>query len=152
MSVVDVAQYILDVTGPLDTMKLQKLTYYAQAWAMVWNNGQPLFDEDFEAWMDGPVCPELYRLHAGQYTIKTLRAIPSLTRKQKAMIDAALKYYARFSGNQLSELTHVEQPWRDARALTPKGARSKAVIAKEVMRTFYDALRRAGTPFAAVTA
>ena len=56
VSVLDVAQFILDKRGSMSTMKLQKLTYYAQAWAMVWQSGpiMPLLDEDFEAWIDRP--------------------------------------------------------------------------------------------------
>lgn len=44
----DVAAAILERTGPLDTFKLQKLVYYAQAWHLVWDN-EPLFEEPIEA-------------------------------------------------------------------------------------------------------
>jgi uncharacterized phage-associated protein len=40
-------------------MKLQKLLYYAQGFAMV-ILGKPLFDEDFEAWDYGPVLRAVY--------------------------------------------------------------------------------------------
>ena len=50
-------------------MKLQKLVYYCQAWSLAWDD-VPLFDEDFPAWANGPVCPELFDLHHGKSVIK----------------------------------------------------------------------------------
>lgn len=29
---------------------------YCQAWSLVWDD-TPLFEEDFQAWTNGPVCP-----------------------------------------------------------------------------------------------
>lgn len=34
-SVFDVAAYVLEKMGPMSAMKLQKLVYYSQAWALV---------------------------------------------------------------------------------------------------------------------
>ena len=45
---------------PIDQMKLQKLVYYAHAWFLAFNNGDPLFDEDVFAWPWGPVIPPIY--------------------------------------------------------------------------------------------
>ena len=53
-SVFDVAKYILHKSGRLSTWKLQKLCYYAQAWEIAWTE-TPIFEEDFEAWANGPV-------------------------------------------------------------------------------------------------
>ena len=36
LTVFDVASYILKKSGKMTTMKLQKLIYYSQAWALVW--------------------------------------------------------------------------------------------------------------------
>ena len=61
-TVFDVAKYIAEKTGELTAMKLQKLVYYAEAWNLAWD-GEPLFSENFEAWANGPVVPELYQRH-----------------------------------------------------------------------------------------
>lgn len=68
MSVFDVATYILQKCGNMSCMKLQKLCYYAQAWSLVWDN-VPLFDEDFEAWASGPVCPELFHRNERRFIV-----------------------------------------------------------------------------------
>src|SRR5690606_18126590 len=41
-----------------DAMSLQKLLYYAQAWHLA-VTGEPLFDEQFKAYKDGPVVPQV---------------------------------------------------------------------------------------------
>ena len=43
----------------ISNLKLQKLIYYAQAFHLAIYE-LPFFDEDFEAWTHGPVCPEIY--------------------------------------------------------------------------------------------
>ena len=57
-NIYDVAKYFLHI----DTMthkKLQKLCYFAQAWYLA-NYGRPLVANRFEAWVHGPVSPDLY--------------------------------------------------------------------------------------------
>ncbi len=63
-TVFDVAKYVLKQLGSITTMKLQKLVYYCQAWSLGWD-GKPLFGENFEAWANGSVCPELFHKHQG---------------------------------------------------------------------------------------
>ena len=57
-------------------MKLQKLLYYCQAWALVWDD-KPLFKEKIEAWISGPVVRTLYNTHRGKFLLK-LKDIPSV--------------------------------------------------------------------------
>jgi len=47
-SVFSVAKYIHSQLGDISAMKLQKLTYYSQAWTLVWDE-EVLFQEDFQA-------------------------------------------------------------------------------------------------------
>ena len=69
VNIVDVAAYILgEIGGEISTMKLQKLCYYSQAWTLVWS-GKELFNEDFEAWVNGPVCKELFKKHQGVFSL-----------------------------------------------------------------------------------
>ncbi len=56
VSVESVAAYILSQHGKLSAMKLQKLVYYCQAWSLVWDEA-PLFQEQIQAWANGPVVP-----------------------------------------------------------------------------------------------
>lgn len=142
MSVFDVARYILDRTGEISTWKLQKLCYYAQAWTLAWND-KPLFEEDFQAWANGPVCPALFDAHRGAYTIKPemIHGDPSkLDAEQIENINIVLNGYGDKDAYWLREQTHAEMPWKSARGDLPEGALSRAVISKESMGLYYGGL------------
>lgn len=141
-SVLDTAKYILERRGPLSTMKLQKLCYYSQAWSLVWDDTQ-LFDEDFQAWANGPVCPELFYPFQGKFSISA-DAIPGdsakLTENQKETIDVVLEHYGDKDAQWLSQLTHMEDPWQEARKNIPADSYSVNVISKESMAIYYGGL------------
>lgn len=139
----DVAYYILQKLPGITTMKLQKLCYYAQSWTLAWDE-KPLFDEDFQAWANGPVCTELYALHRGEYVISANEiksfANEILTENEKENIDIVINDYGNETPHYLSELTHKERPWKETRGTLPLGARSDAVIPKELMLEYYSGL------------
>ena len=130
----------------MTTWKLQKLVYYSQAWSLVWDD-RPLFQERVEAWANGPVVPRLYEVHRGQFTIasllsKVLVNPDALTKDERETIDAVLATYADKSAQWLSELTHGEAPWRDARteAGLTAGERGNAEITQDAMAEYYGGL------------
>lgn len=139
--VFDVSAYILKKAGPMTAMKLQKLIYYAQAWSLVWDE-RPLFGERIEAWANGPVCPDLYFAHQGEFTVSKERKgnAKALTKDQRETVDAVLKHYGKKGAHWLSDLTHREDPWRDARRGLPEGTRSNRVISHASMAEFYGNL------------
>ena len=116
-NVFDTAKYILEQKGDMSTMKLQKLCYYSQAWGLVWDD-EPLFDEDFEAWANGPVCPELFQKTKGKYLAKASDETDGdgdLTDNQKDTINRVLAHYGQHNAQWLSQLTHMEEPWLNSR-------------------------------------
>ncbi len=140
-SVHDVSKYILKKNGPMTTWKLQKLVYYCQAWSLVWDEA-PLFQARIEAWANGPVAPELYRFHKGNFRVSSWPRgkIGNLTKDEKETIDAVLAYYGDKSSQWLKDLTHLEAPWKDARKGVPPGARSMNTISHASMFEYYDSL------------
>ena len=141
-TVFDVAKYILHKRGQMSTMKLQKLCYYAQAWSLVWDDA-PLFDEEFEAWMNGPVCRPLFAETQGRYSVTEDDEpgdIQHLTGTQKETIDIVLEHYGTRDAQYLSRLAHREDPWRLARGDLPNGEWSTNVISKESMAIYYGGL------------
>lgn len=137
----DVAAYVLSKTGPVSAMKMQKLCYYSQAWSLVWDQ-EPLFEDRIEAWANGPVVRSLYAQHRLQWEIESWPSgnPDNLTADQKASVDAVLKAYSKLTAQQLSDLTHSERPWIDARAGLAPMVRSDAEITQDSMRTFYASL------------
>lgn len=141
-NVFDTAKYILEKKGEMSTMKLQKLCYYSQAWSLVWDD--PLFDEDFQAWENGPVCPELFQKTKGRYSVVAddeTGGENNLTDSQKETIDVVLNHYGGHNAQWLSQLTHMEEPWKAARADLPTNASSNNVITKESMAMYYGGLQ-----------
>ena len=142
-TVLDVAKYVLDHTGQITTMKLQKLVYYCQAWSLGWD-GVPLFEEDFQAWANGPVCQELFERHRGRFVVDAglLKDIPSYRFDANAVetMDSVLRFYGDKEPQWLSELTHKEAPWKEARAGIPLGVASSRVISKDSMQQYYGGL------------
>ena len=138
----DAAKYILEKKGELSTMKLQKLCYYAQAWSLVWDD-RPLFDDDFEAWANGPVCRELFFFSQGFFSVKPEEMkgdSSNLLPDQMETIDSVLNYYGDKNAQWLSQLTHMEAPWKEAREGVPSGAKCHNIITKESMAMYYGSL------------
>ena len=124
----------------MTAMKLQKLVYYCQAWSLVWDEA-PLFTERIEAWVGGPVTPSLYYRHQGQFEVETLDGEPAnISAKQNDTIEAVLKYYGAKTGQWLSELTHREQPWLDAREGLGPLERGNNEITPAAMAEYYGSL------------
>lgn len=140
---VDVADYILKKNGRMTTMKLQKLLYYCQAWSLVWDEA-PIFPERIEAWANGPIVPEIYKIHRGQFSIDSVSEnsgdARKLSAKQKETVDAVLKHYGHRTAQWLSELTHKEDPWKNARQGLAPGERGDNVISHASMNEYYSSL------------
>ncbi len=137
----DVAAYILEKLGSMTAMKLQKLVYYCQAWSLVWDD-QPLFQERIEAWANGPVVPALYECHRGEFQITRLpKGNPTnLTPTESETIDKVLEFYGDKSSQWLSDLTHKEDPWIEARKGLAPGERGDEEITLAAMAEYYSSL------------
>ena len=142
-SVFDVAKYILQEKGQMSTWKLQKLCYYSQAWELAWTEN-PLFKENFQAWANGPVCPELFHEHKGKFVVTSediSKGSPeNLTQEQKEDIDIVLRDYGNMEPYDLRELSHSEDPWKNARGNLPEGAKCQTIIDKEDIGEYYGSL------------
>jgi len=138
-SVHDVASYILHKQGSISTWKLQKLAYYSQAWHLVWNDGERLFDAQIQAWPNGPVVPALYRHHRKKYSVARWPegSGARLTKAEKETVDAVLEGYGQLSGRQLVILTHNEAPWKNAREGLGPTESSTRKIKTEDMQSYY---------------
>ena len=141
-NVFDVAKYILEQKGSMSTMKLQKLCYYSQAWSLVWDD-KPLFEEEFEAWANDPVCKPLFSKTQGRFMASAddeTGGNGTLSENEKDTINKVLDHYGEHSAQWLSQLTHMEEPWNNARIGLPSGAGSDREITKESIALYYGGL------------
>jgi uncharacterized phage-associated protein len=139
---IDVADYILKRRGGMTAMKLQKLVYYSQVWSLVWTERE-LFRERIEAWANGPVVPSLYRLHRGHFKIGPgfFEGEPNrLKEEQIDVIDRVLGFYGDKDPQWLSNLSHMELPWKNARNGLNAGEQGHNIISKEAIIEYYTSL------------
>ena len=151
-SVFDVAGYVLSEIGYVSTMKLQKIVFYSQAYSLAIFD-EPLFPDDFEAWVNGPVCPQLFQAHKGLFVVGEgdLRAEShpeKVTGKQIQCVRHVLSALGQLNGQQLSELTHAERPWLDARAGCADSDRCSNVITKQAIKEYYGSSACSNVAFA----
>ncbi len=140
-TVFDTAAYILQKLGGVTAMKLQKLVYYSQAWSLVWDE-KPLFGERIEAWANGPVVPVLYDWHRGTYNVQACsKGSPGvLSVLEGETVDAVLEAYGDKSSQWLSDLTHSEDPWKEARKGLAPGQWGRREITHAAMAEYYAGL------------
>jgi uncharacterized phage-associated protein len=123
-------------------LKLQKLAYYAQAWHLAILK-DPLFDEKIEAWVHGPVCPELYTKYKA-YGFEVLKPQKqksvNLPRNTSKLLDEVWQVYGGLSGRALENLSHKEDPWKKARKNISEYSPSNTLISNESMRKYYKEL------------
>ena len=139
-----VADYFIarahEAGDPVTNLKLQKLVYYAQAWHLALYRKR-LIRERFQAWVHGPVEPELYARFKpyGWSPIDADVEMPDMSSKERAHLDDVFEAYGAFTALQLERMTHAEAPWLKARDGIPNDEPSTAVISEADMTSYYRA-------------
>lgn len=117
----------------ITNLKLQKLVYYAQGFCLAITD-EPLFPDPIEAWMHGPVVPDLYFRY--QPYGATPLATPDdfdptrIDGETRQLLEDVFSVYGQYSAWGLRNLTHEEAPWKD----TPQGK----VISTKRMRDYFQ--------------
>lgn len=155
----DVATYcglfLLKEGMTVSPLKLQKILYYVQAWMMVFFEEQLLFDEQPQAWVNGPVYPSVYQRFksVGRYSqftkddfaegcslteaIHKYRRLLGLTTIQQDALDKVIAIYGAKTQDQLVFMTHCEDPWSKARGNSDPFENSDEVISFADMYSYY---------------
>lgn len=115
-SAAHVANRLRELSGEtLTPLQLLKLAYIAHGWSLALHS-QPLFNERIEAWQYGPVVPSLYQAIKGFRNSAVRGPIldgdVALTQQELGVVDSVYQAYGRYSGGQLSAMTHRPgTPW-----------------------------------------
>ena len=138
--VIDIANQLLVKAyrasdGELVTnLKLQKMLYYQQGFHLAYF-GTPLFDDEIEAWMYGPVVPSVYNHYKGNGRNGIIPdneiKFSFEDRKEEALFNEVYKVYGKYSATGLMNMTHNESPWIS----TPRGEGN--VISKDKLTSFF---------------
>jgi uncharacterized phage-associated protein len=120
-------------------LKFQKLLFYSQSWYLA-RFDHPIFQEDFEAWIHGPVLPSQYqRFRAWEWRPidDDIRAPQALPPKLTRHLNSIITTFGTETATALEMMTHQEAPWLRARRNIPNNAPSRAIITKASMRDYY---------------
>lgn len=123
---------IFEYDEPISNMKLQKLLYYQQGFHLAYFEA-PLFDEEIEAWMYGPVVPSVYN-HFKEYKNRGIEYkgdVIELSPEEEALFNEVYKIYGSYSAIGLMDMTHDETPWKS----TNPGVGS--IITKDKLKSFF---------------
>lgn len=133
--IINVAQYVFSeykkITGEvIDEMKLHKLLYFAQRESLAITN-EPLFEGEFEGWKYGPVCKEI----RNSITRDGILDYDSdISDECKYVINNIILEYGALASWKLSELSHKETSWKNARVGLNEGENGNQKLKLEDIR------------------
>lgn len=140
-----VAIYILNSKYEITNMSLQKLLYYVEAFTEVLLHKR-LFDNRCEAWIYGPVYPEIYNKYKSfgkaQIIIDEANLSDSLDSSITDIIDFVLSQFAIYNGVTLKDLSHAEAPWKNAHAGYAAKEHCTEQISHEAITDYFTAIHK----------
>ncbi len=161
VNILDMAKYtilrLLQNGNSITPLKLQKVLYYLQAWYMVYFHKELLFDNQPEAWVNGPVYRSVYDEYKlmGMYdqfsmsdfglepddvpnVLNGLKDSMNLSGRGWNLVEDVLRHYGSMSQDRLVFLTHSQAPWNEARRGAQPFAYSEQKISFNSMYDYYS--------------
>ena len=131
--------------GEVTPLMLQKILYFTQGISFA-VQGKAMFTENCEAWVHGPVYPEVYEL------FRDFKFNPidddrfsmldgkenELTSKECDIIKLVVSTFGVYGGKTLERITHNEAPWETARAGYDEGIPSREPVTKESIKEYFE--------------
>ena len=139
-----VIKYLLNECVDITPLALQKLLYYVQGFYYAFHE-KFLFEEDCQAWVHGPVYPEVYHRYK-EYLFNPIDKskeveFSEIIELEAAIIDSVIKYLGCYSGKVLERFTHTEQPWLVARGEYKSFENSNEIISKEDIGRYFKQIK-----------
>lgn len=136
-----VAEYIIKTCQEITPLALQKILYYAQAFHMAFF-GENLFQDDCEAWVNGPVYANIYNKYksfgSSNIDVEVIDDVDEIIDEEKReLIDIIIKCFGYYNGKALAQMTHYEAPWIKSRRGLPINEKSHRIILKEDIEEYF---------------
>ena len=129
----------------ITNLKLQKLLYYAQGFSYQ-RFKAPLFDDEIEAWHNGPVVYEVYKRYqsCGSEPIRVYENVDLPSDTERLILDVA-REYGQYTSTRLVNMTHKDgSPWKqryvrgEMRTIIPKDLIEQYFISSEPTLKEFD--------------
>lgn len=138
-----VSNYIIIKGEDITPLALQKLLYYSQGFFFAFFS-KYLFNDDCQAWVHGPVYPEIYH----EYKKNGCNPIVDINDNdididniidsdKKTFLDIILNSFGYYSGKALEKMTHLDEPWYLNREDLLIDECGKKIIQKEQIADFF---------------
>ncbi|MEG1705273.1 MAG: DUF4065 domain-containing protein [Clostridia bacterium] len=137
-----IAEYIINYyEKSITPLALQKLLYYVQGFSKVFL-GKFMFNDDCEAWIHGPVYSSIYNI----YKVNGKNEIDSdenfiadcfINEDEKLLLDVVIQSFGFYNAKALEKMTHIENPWINARKEIADEIPSNVVITKESIEEYF---------------
>ena len=139
-----VISYVFERLEEVTPLMLQKLLYFIQGVSYALN-AKPMFTENCQAWVHGPVYPEVYDIFRDfKYNpIEDARFVifecaeDVITEEECRTIDLVVNTFSEYGGKVLERITHEEMPWKLARKGYTDNIPSNETITMENIEEYY---------------
>ncbi len=123
----------------MTSKRLQKLLYFSEVEYMKRNDGEPMLNDEFQAWPSGPVIPSIYYKFV-QYQDGNMRPLlgdyPDISEDEKVAIDYVLERTYNMDTLDLIEFSHINGgPWNHV--YNPNDLDHGQTVPKHEMYSFY---------------
>ena len=143
-----VISYIFEQLGEVTPLALQKMLYFIQGLYFS-RYGTPLFSDNCQAWVHGPVYAEIYDMFSSfRYDpiddprFELLKGkSTSLDEKEREVIDLVVNTFGMYGGKVLERITHKETPWLEAREGYSENEPSEEEISKDAIKEYFVSVR-----------
>lgn len=138
----NITLYLIEKLEDADALSIQKLLYFISGFSKSILN-EEIFSDLSEAWIHGPVYREIYDALSyykdqkiDYYELIKEREI-NLSEKEKEYIDEIIKDFGCYSGSMLRKMTHLTDPWINARKGLKENEPSNRIISAKEMNTYF---------------
>ena len=134
---VTIAKWIINRIHP-EPLKLQKLLYLAQGYSYAFYD-KPLFNDEIEGWVHGPVVPNVYKLYS-EYKYNPIDITyenVEIDKNTEELLNYIINKYSKYDSKYLEELTHNQDPWIFSRDGLDPDERSDKTIDKQSIANFF---------------
>ena len=144
-----VISYIFEALSEVTPLALQKLLYFIQGLYSS-KYGTPLFEDNCQAWVHGPVYADIYEMFSSfrynpiddpRFELLKGKSI-GLDEKEQEVIDLVVNTFGMYGGKILEGITHEENPWNDAREGYSDNEPSQEEISQEAIKDYFVGVRK----------
>lgn len=132
-----IAKWIINKIHP-EPLKLQKLLYLAQGYSYAFYD-TPLFHDELEGWVHGPVVREVYNMFREYQSncIDISFNIEELDKEAEEVLNFIIKKFGKYDSKYLEKLSHEQEPWILSRQGLDPDERSDKTISKESIANYF---------------